>query len=597
MKENAWKIILIVFLFLITFVIIFPWTKYGVNVFPDKMSNLKEYKLWLDLHGWVELDYKIDLDDAKKKTGYNENSVTEGLKSIVEKRVNSLGTAEPTIITAKYWQEAHIIVQIPSQNFDWEKLTETQKAEKNNEFIQTAKETIGKVVRLEFKEMKTEITDTDKKERKDIANKIKAELASISDFKTIWVKFRDSYENIIFNSWVTTKENMPKEATFTWMENVKTPYISDVFESSQEWTIMLWTDGKPTLWESEKWYSIVKINSINKVEKEKEVTIGTWTSATKKKEKYTETTYNYEYIFVDQKPSQWTAAKTQAGDVLDEKYLVRANYGVSQVWQPQIELTFNTKWAEIFKELTWKLVWKNLAIFVWWQLITAPTVNQEIPNGKAIISGSYTRDEAVKQANDINTWIVPAPIYLTSERAIDAKIWWDSLLVIMRAWLIGFLFILTFLVFIYRLSWLFAWIALLIYIMITMAIVKVSWVVLSLASIAWLILSVWLAIDANILIFERSKEELRKKVNIWKAIHIWFDRSWTAIWDSHITQFLSAVILYLVWVNLIKWFWLMLWIGIVVSLFTAMWVSRVLIMTFAPKFENNLKTFIGIKNK
>lgn len=596
MKENFWKIILIVFLFLITFVILFPWTKYGVNIFPDKWTNFKEYKLWLDLHGWVELDYKIDLEEAKKKTGYNENSVTEWLKSIVEKRVNSLGTAEPTIITAKYWQEAHIIVQIPSQNFDWEKLSEAQKTEKNNEFIQTAKETIGKVVRLEFKEMKTEITDADKKERKDIADKIKTELASMPDFKTVWVKYRDSYENIIFNSWVTTKENMPKEATFTWMENVKTPYISDVLESSQEWTIILWADGKPTLWEAEKWYSVVKINSINKTEKEKEVSVWTWSTATKKKEKYTETTYDYEYIFVNQKPSEWTAATTQAWDVLDEKYLVRAAYWVSQVGQPQIELTFNSKWAEIFKELTWKLVWKNLAIFVWWQLITAPTVNDIIPNGKAIISWSYTKDEAVKQANDINTWIVPAPIYLTSERAIDAKIWWDSLVVIMRAWLIGFLLILTFLVLVYRLSWLFAWIALLIYIMITMSIVKVSWVVLSLASIAWLILSVWLAIDANILIFERSKEELRKKVNVWKAIHIWFDRSWTAIWDSHITQFLSAVILYFVWVNLIKWFWLMLWIGIVVSLFTAMWVSRVLIMTFAPKYEKNLKLFIWMKD-
>lgn len=595
MKENIWKLALIFVLFIVTLVIIFPWTKYWITVFPDSMENLKEYRLWLDLHGWVELDYKIDLEEAKSKPWYNESSVIEWLKSIVERRINSLWTAEPTIMTAKYWQEAHIIVQIPSQNYEWEKLTEEQKTQKNNEYIKKAKETIGKVVRLEFKEMKTEITDADKAERKDIANKAKNELASWTDFKTIWNKYKDSYENVAYNTWSWTKDEIPQEATFKWMEDVKTPFVSDIIETAQQWSLTVWADWNPTIWEAEKGYSIIKINSIKKEEKEKEVSVWSWSTATKKKEKYTATIFDYEYIFISQKPSQWTPAITKDWDVLDEKYLTRAAYWVSQVWQPQIELTFNSKGAAIFKELTTRLVGKNLAIFVWWQIVTAPTVNSVIPDWKAIINGNYTKDRAMKEANDINTWIVPAPIYLTSERAIDAKIWWDSLWVIINAWIIGFVMILVFLLLVYRLSWLFAWLALLIYVMITLAIVKVFWVVLSLASIAWLILSIWLAIDANILIFERSKEELRNKVAVSKAINIWFDRSWTAIWDSHITQFLAAIILYLVWVNLIKWFWLMLGIGIVVSLFTAMWVSRVLIIAFAPKFEKNLKTFIWIK--
>jgi len=585
---------LIIVLFVVTFVLTFPWAKFGYNFLPESLS---EYKLWLDLHGWVELDYKIDLEAAKLKPNYNETSTVEWLKSIVEKRVNSLGTAEPTILTAKYGNEQHIVVQIPSQNFNWEKLSEEEQSAKNNEYIQKAKDTIGKVVRLEFKEQKTEITDADKKERKDIADKIKADLTWDIDFATIGNKYKDSYENIIYSAWSGSKDTMPQEATFTWMENVKTPFISDVIVSSQKGTLSMWDDGNIAMWEAEKWFSIIKINSIKKEEKERDVTTGTWTKAVTKKEKYTETTYDYQYIFVNQKPSEWTAAKTVAGDVLDERYLTKAASIISQVWSPQVELTFNDTGWKIFKELTARLISKRLAIFVWGELLTAPTVENEIPNGKAVITWDYTIDSAKKLANDINTWIVPAPIYLTSERTIDAKIWWDSLDVIIRAWIIGFLLILTFLILVYRLSWVFAWVALLLYVMITMSVVKIFWVVLNLASIAWLILSVWLAIDANILIFERSKEEIRNKMSIGKAINIWFDRSWTAIWDSHITQFLSAIILYLIWVNLIKWFWLMLWIGIVVSLFSAMWVSRVLIITFAPKFENNLKTFIGIKTK
>lgn len=583
---------LIIVLFVVTFVLTFPWVKFGYNFLPESLS---EYKLWLDLHGWVELDYKIDLEVAKLKPNYNETSTVEWLKSIVEKRVNSLGTAEPTILTAKYGNEQHIVVQIPSQNFNWEKLSEEEQSAKNNEYIQKAKDTIGKVVRLEFKEQKTEITDADKKERKDIADKIKGDLTWDIDFATIGNKYKDSYENIIYSAWSGARDTMPQEATFTWMENVKTPFISDVLISSQKGTLSMWEDGNISMWESEKGYSIVKINSIKKEEKERDVTTWTWAKTVTKKEKYTETTYDYQYIFVNQKPSEWTAAKTKAGDVLDERYLTKAASIISQVGSPQVELIFNDAGWKIFKELTARLISKRLAIFVWWELLTAPTVENEIPNGKAVITWDYTIDSAKKLANDINTWIVPAPIYLTSERTIDAKIWWDSLDVIIRAWIMGFLLILTFLILVYRLSWLFAWIALLLYIMITMSVVKIFWVVLNLASIAWLILSVWLAIDANILIFERSKEEIRNKMSIGKAINIWFDRSWTAIWDSHITQFVSAIILYLIWVNLIKWFWLMLWIGIVVSLFSAMWVSRVLIVIFAPKFEKNLKTFIGIK--
>ncbi len=562
------------------------------------MKSWQDYKLWLDLKWWVELDYKIDLEEAKKRPWYNENNVVEWLKAIVEKRVNSLWTAEPTILSASYWNESHIIVQIPSSNFEGENLTQEQIREKNNEYIQKAKDTIGKVVRLEFKEMKTKITDEDKKERRDIAEKIKTDLSKWDmDFKTVSSKYKDQYENVSYLSGTWTDANIPRELVFSWMQDVKAPFVSAVFESSKWSEITLWEDGKPTQLESEKGYSIVNIKSINKAEKEREVATWTWKDAPKKKEKYTETTYDYEGIFVNQKPSEWMAAKTKDWKALDERFLLRAAASMNNWFTPQVDLVFNDEWKKIFAEITSRLVWQQLAIFVGWQLVTAPKVNTVIPDWKAVITWNYTVESAQKLANDIQTWIVPAPIYLTSERAIDAKIWWDSLKVIINAWIIWFLCILTFLVIVYRVSWLLAWIALFVYIALTLALVKISWVVLTLASIAWLILSVWLAIDANILIFERSKEELRNKTEVTKSLNIWFDRSWSAIWDAHVTSFVSAVILYLIWVNLIKWFWLMLWIGIVVSLFTAMWVSRVLVIALAPKFSKNLKTFIWLCDK
>lgn len=117
---------------------------------------------------------------------------------------------------------------------------------------------------------------------------------------------------------------------------------------------------------------------------------------------------------------------------------------------------------------------------------------------------------------------------------------------------------------------------------------------LTLASIAGVILSIGLAIDANILIFERMKEALRGNMHLEKATIVGFTKSWTAIWDSHITSLTSAIILYVFGISLIKGFGFMLGLGIILSLFTAMWVSRILIIAVGRLMSENTKLFIGV---
>ena len=572
---------------------VLPWKTIGINTpFP-----VTEYKLGLDLHGGVELDYKIDMEEAAKKgAGFQPKDVIEGLKSIVEKRVNSLGTAEPNIQTATYGNEEHIIVQIPTQNFDGESLSDAEKKAKNDEYITKAKETIGKVVRLEFKEQKTSVSDADKKERTDIATKLLSEVQEAKyPFATIATKFKDQYENIEYRAGSGETSELPQEFAFTGMESVKTPYVSTkVMESSKGEGYTLGTDNKLEKTPGEKGYSIVRIKSISSVEKEREVKSGTGASETTKKEKYTAKIYDYEGVFVSQKPSEWTPAKTEAGKVLDEQYLTKASVSFSQGFSPQVDLLFNADGGKIFAELTKRLMGKQIAIFVGGELLTAPTVQTVIPDGRAVITGNYTAESAKQLATDINTGIVPAPIYLTSERTIDAKIGLDSLNVIIHAGLIGLLLIIIFLVVLYRVSGLMAGVALVIYGLILLAIVKMFGIVLTLASIAGIILSIGLAIDANILIFERTKEELRNGVDVEKSILVGFGKSWSAIWDSHITSFTSAVVLYIFGVSMIKGFGLMLGLGILLSLFTAMWISRILILVVGNKMKKNTKTFIGV---
>lgn len=572
---------------------VLPWKTIGINTpFP-----VAEYKLGLDLHGGVELDYKIDMADAQKRgTDFQPKDIIEGLKSIVEKRVNSLGTAEPTIQTASYGGEDHIIVQIPTQNFDGENLSAEEKKAKNDEYIAKAKDTIGKVVRLEFKEQKTTVTDADKKERTDIATKLLAEIQEAKyPFATIANKYKDQYENIEYRAGSGETSAIPAEFTFTGMESIKTPYVSPkILETKKGEGYSLGLDNKLEKTEGEKGYSIVRITDVKTEEKERDVKTGTGASEVTKKEKYTAKIYSYEGVFVSQKPSEWTAAKTEDGKTLDEQYLSKASVSFSQGFAPQVDLLFNADGGKIFAELTKRLMGKQIAIFVGGQLLTAPTVQSVIPDGRAVITGNYTAESAKKLATDINTGIVPAPIYLTSERTIDAKIGADSLKVIIHAGLIGLLLIIAFLILIYRVSGLMAGIALIIYGLLLLAIVKSFGIVLTLASIAGIILSIGLAIDANILIFERTKEELRRGVEIEKAVIVGFGKSWSAIWDSHITSFTSAIVLYIFGISLIKGFGLMLGLGILLSLFTAMWISRILILVVGHRMRKNTKAFIGV---
>ncbi len=574
------RIAFILVLTLISALYIFPWDKYGYT--PP--SWVKPYKLGLDLHGGVELDYKIDLTAVRAQSGtqINDSSIIDSLKGIIDKRVRSLWLEEPTIQTAQYGaSESHLIVQIPVR--DYGNISEEEKRARNAEDITRAKETIGKVVQLEFREEKKDITDADKKARQDIAEKALTESKG-TPFATVGVKYRDQYENVAF---MVNSGTLIREAQFDGYEAITTfPYTSPVRYVAGEETLSVDDAGSGVTTRWPGGYAITYLESMKDVEVP---AVGSG-SATKKKE------YQYALLYIDERPSAWTAAKTTDGKVLNDKYLTRAGMAFTQAGAPQVELIFNDEWKTIFGDLTKRLLGRQIAIFVGWEMLTAPTVQAVISDGRAVITGDYTIASAQALANDINTGIVPAPIYLTSERTIDAKIGRDALSEIFLAALIGLWAIIILLVWMYRISGLLAGLALIIYSLILVTLVKVSGVTLTLASIAWVILSIGLAIDANILIFERMKESLRKWHHMEKAIIVWFAQSWTAIWDSHITSLTSAIILYVFGISLIKGFGLMLGLGIVLSLFTAMWVSRILIIAVGrTRIGQSPSAFVGLK--
>ncbi len=560
MDKLFFKLFLIILLWAWSFYYAFPWNSYNI----DAPFTGKDYKLGLDLQWWVELDYKVDLEEVYKEAWYNsqrENSIIEWLKSIIDKRVEALKINDSVITTANYAGEKHIIVQIPLK---W-----TNKVE-NELNIKRAKEAIWKVMKIEFKEARTEITPEDLSARNQIAKDLLSEsLASKYEFAATSTKFKDTYENISIWTLTWTISDLSQKYFKIDVTKIQTWVYSEILN----WTwftnySLEWTEVKQSV---DNWFWILDINS------------------------FSGETLDFDYAFVSAKPSAWKPAMDSKWRILNDKYFLNSSVQYSQTFQPMVELTFNDEWAQIFGELTTRLKWKQIAIFVGWEMLTAPTVNDAILTWKAVITWNYTPKEAEQLSNDINTWVVPAPIYLTSERTIDSKLWLNSLQKLIEASLYGFLLIFLFLVVVYRLSGFTSSIALLIYTFMILALVKAVWVTLTLASIAWLVLSVWMAIDSNILIFARIKEEIALWHKLDKAIKDWFDRSWTAIWDTHLTWFITAIILFIFWVNMIKWFGLMLWLWLLVSFFMTMVISRLFIILISRKKNLSMKCFLGIK--
>jgi preprotein translocase subunit SecD len=269
---------------------------------------------------------------------------------------------------------------------------------------------------------------------------------------------------------------------------------------------------------------------------------------------------------------------------LDGRYITGASVIFDQITaQPQISLEFNSEGSDIFEELTEANIGRPIAVFLDGNLITAPVVQDKISGGRAQITGNFTIDEAKELVARFNAGALPAPIKLVSQQTVGATLGADSLRKTLLAGAIGTALIILFMIAYYRLFGIFASFALIIYIVLTLAIFKGLSITLSLSGIAGIILSIGMAVDANILIFSRTKEELKRGLMRSTAIEEGFKRAWASIRDSNISTMITSLILYTFTSGFIKGFALALFIGVVVSMFSAITVTRTMLRVFNRK--------------
>lgn len=265
--------------------------------------------------------------------------------------------------------------------------------------------------------------------------------------------------------------------------------------------------------------------------------------------------------------------------VLTGRFVKRADLIFDQTtFEPQINLEFTGEGADIFAELTKKNVGKQLAIYLDGAPISAPVVREEITGGKAQISGNFTPQSAKELVGRLNAGALPVPIKLIAQQSVEASLGQESLTRSVWAGIMGFVAVVAFMIFWYRLPGILAVLALLFYTAIVLAVFKLIPVTLTTAGIAGFVLSVGMAVDANILIFERLKEELRSGKTLEEGIREGFGRAWTSIRDSNVSSLITSGILYGLGTSVVQGFALTLSIGILVSMFSAISVTRTLLL-------------------
>jgi len=489
-------------------------------------SKLKVH-LGLDLQGGVHLVYETDTSGIPDK---DKEYAIEGARDVIERRVNIFGVTEPQIQTAKAGSEWRIIVELPG-------VTNVEEALKM----------IGQTPILEFKEKgkKRELTA----EEKEIIDKFNKSQLQKARSVLERIKAGEDFASLAreFSQDPGSKDKGGDLGWFT--RGVMVPeFEKAVFEDLSKGEV----SSEPV--ETEFGYHLIKKED-ERINEQGEIEVKARHILFSKQKK-------------DVTPSTWVYTG------LSGQQLKTARLSFDQQNRPQVALEFNKQGAKLFKEITERNVGKPVAIFLDGVPLSIPTVQEVIPSGRAVITGNFSIAEAKELAKDLAAGALPVPIKLISQQKIGPTLGRVSLEQSFLAGIFGLAMVMAFMLYFYRGKGAAACAALIIYCLVVLAIFKLIPVTLTLAGIAGFIISIGMAVDANVLIFERIKDERKQGKEPMVALRAGFQHAWTAIRDSNITSLIVCLILYQFGRGLVKGFGLTLGIGIVISMLSAVFVTR-----------------------
>lgn len=323
---------------------------------------------------------------------------------------------------------------------------------------------------------------------------------------------------------------------------------------------------------TEKIYSIIKVLWVNKDEFENNL-----------KNKII---YDIEDVFIQDRETWKLAIWSNSNKVLNWAYFKFANVSSSQLGQPVVLINFDDAGKDIFCEITESNIGNQMAIFIWWNLLTAPTIQSKICWWWAQIDWQFTSESAKELVNSLNDWALPAPLILMQEEKVSPTLWNNAFSWALLATVIWIIAIYLLMLFMYKpkKSFVAIW-TLVMFIIMLLAFLKLIDYALSLSGIAAVILSLWMAVDANVLIFERLNEELKEWKSLSSAIELSVSRSRPAIRDWQLSTGLIALILFSMWISIFKWFGSMMLITMTLTLLVNVPFTKELLKIFYTKKE------------
>ncbi len=535
----------------------------GLIAYPQAVSKIPrlfgildkpKVNLGLDLQGGIHLEYKAD---TSKVDSAQVGDAMQAVQDVIERRVNAFGVAEPVVYTTKSGGEQRLVVELAGVKD-----------------INEAKKMISETPFLEFKEEKmTEpekipeeiITSANEKSKAKAEDILKKALAG-EDFAVL-AKDNSQDPGSKDNGGVYDFQKkgsfVPEYEAVIFDENVKNDEVySKLVETQFGWHIIKKIE--------------IKGDGDDREFKSAHILISKMTQP---------------------QPQMDFASTGLSGKNLKSASVQFKSQGLSE---PEVSLKFDDEGTKLFADITKKNIGKRVAIYLDGEIITAPTVQSEILNGEAVVTGNYTVEEAKTLVKRLNEGALPVPISLVSQQSVEATLGQVSLEKSLKAGMIGLLLVIIFMLIYYRFLGLIASVALLIYSALMISIFKLSgftpWqITLTLPGIAGFVLSIGMAVDANILIFERTKEEVRKGRNILSAIEEGFKRAWTSILDGNMSSIITALILVEMGTGFVKGFAVTLIIGVLASMFTAVVITRTILRFILGPWIENRMWLVGAK--
>ncbi|MDP3970283.1 MAG: protein translocase subunit SecD [bacterium] len=542
----------------------------------DMVRELKVH-LGLDLQGGTSLVYEADLSNI---TEGEEQEAMAGIRDVLERRVNAFGVSEPLVQTNRAGDSWRVLIELPG-------ITD----------INRAVEEIGETPLLEFKtEGATELSEEQLASIRKVNEESKVTAQAILDR----VQGGEDFSEIAIAESVDTVSGAEGGDLGYFARGDMVPEFEDVAFAGEVGAVI------PELVETEFGFHIIRVDdkaignpdelnsqdeaevSEENVESPEEVSVVENTPADAvaiedaenntdvDSESNAEEVVRASHILIGKVSENAEDYGIQYENTeLTGKQLKRADVVFDQnTTAPIVSLSFDSEGSKLFEQITSDNIGKTIAIYLDGVAISTPVVNQVISGGEAVIEGNFDIEEARTLSRRLNAGALPVDINLVNQRNIGPTLGEEAIQRSVVAGLLGVIILAFFMVAYYRLPGLVAVVALSIYGLVLLAIFKLWPITLTLSGVAGFILSLGIAVDANVLIFERLKEELRNGKSLEKAIDDGFKRAWLSIRDSNMSSLITCLILIWFGTSVIKGFAITLSIGIVLSMFSAITITR-----------------------